>query len=82
MTHRAGYEQILEQTGRLNAQVDRQLSLPQDTTSENAEVVRLDLFVQRFIDGSEGKTAASIYFFGMWEARSLVESGGVNVVEV
>lgn len=75
------YEQVLEQTGRSNAHVDRLLSPPQlSTSAENAEaVVRLDSFVERFIEGSEGKTVASVYFSWMWEARSLVESGGRNV---
>lgn len=67
------YEQVLEETGRLNTQVNRQLSPPQDTTSENVEkMMRLDLFVQRFIDGSEKKTDASVSFFGIYEARPLL----------
>lgn len=56
------YEQVLEQTGRLNAQVDRQLSPPQVTTSENVEkMVKLDLFVERFIDGSEEKKQMLVF---------------------
>lgn len=51
-----------------------------DTAYEKVErMMRLDLFVGEFIDRSEGKTAASVRFFGMWETRSLVESGDGNV---
>lgn len=39
-----------------------------------------DLFVKRFIDGSEGKTTANVYSLFVWEARSLVEGRGANVV--
>lgn len=75
------YEQVLEQTERLNAQMDRHFSPPQDTTSEKVEeMMRLDLLIERFIDVFEGKTAASVYFFGVWEARSLVEGGDGNII--
>lgn len=50
-------------------------------SSEEAEALSPDLFVERFIDGSEGVTAASVYFLEMWEAVSLIEHGGENVVE-
>lgn len=41
--------------------------------------MRLDLFVERFIEGFEGKIVVSVYFFWMWEVRLFVESGGRNV---
>lgn len=50
----------------------RQLCPPQDTTNEKVEKM---MRPEEFIDGSEGKTVASVYFFGLWETKSLVESG-------
>lgn len=45
------------------------------TTYEKVEMMRLE----EFIDGSKEKTVGSVYFFGMWETKSLVESGRGNI---
>lgn len=50
-------------------------------SSEEAEALSPNLFVERFTDGSEGVTAASVYFLEMWEAVSLIEHRGGNVAE-
>lgn len=54
----------------------RQFCPPQDTTYEKVEKM---MRLEEFIDGSKEKTAASVYFFGMWETKSLVESGRGNI---
>jgi hypothetical protein len=53
------------------------LSRTQLQISESTELVVTQFIVERFIDGSEGKAAAGIYFPGTWEARSLVRSKDV-----
>lgn len=51
-------------------------------SSEKAEVLCPSKSIcRKAIDGSEGVTAASVDFLEMWEAVSLTEHRGRNVVE-
>lgn len=45
--------------------------------ADNSALHRIPLMMRlgEFIDASEEKTATSVYFFGMWVTKSLVESG-------
>lgn len=77
LIRRAVYKQVREQTGRLPAQVAGELCSPWDTTpSENAEeMVSTDLFIEKLIDGSEGKQLLMFISWGCGRQGHLLSIG-------